>query len=165
MLGWLMLFPVELGEPGHLCHLMLNWIVKSALPPTPLLLLHQQQQRHLWNTVESSQPAAWTANRNLLVASHAKAFPGAATNSGSNLSIAVHLEGGVIGCCQCITSHSDCSPASLDMQPVCIPSTTSIPGPTQPAIAMTNYTLAQMCINLPPSKKRFFVLETQACHT
>ena len=61
--------------------------------------------------------AAWTSNRGLLVASRVKAFSGRPTNSDSTLHRATHIEGGVIGCHQCITSHSESSPASPDMRP------------------------------------------------
>ena len=102
--------------------------------------------RRSWSTMECSQPAAWTTNRSLLVASRARAFPVRQTNSGSTLPRAAHLDGYVIGCHQCVISHWGCAPASPDQRPTpwlcpaCIPSTTSIPAPIPPTIAMTNYT-------------------------
>ena len=97
----------------------------------------------LWSTMECSQPAAWTTNRSLLlVASRAKAFP----------MFPVLRPSGVIGCHQCITSHSGNAPASPDIQPtpllcpVCISSTTSIPAPTKPIIAIINRTHAPTVI-------------------
>ena len=110
------------------------------------LLAQQQQQQHPWSTTECNQPAAWKTNRSLLVVFRVKVFPGRPTNSGSTLPRAAHLDGGVIGCHQCITSHSGGAPTSPDMQPApwlhpaCISSTTSIPAPTKTTIAMTNYT-------------------------
>ena len=91
-----------------------------------------------WSTMECSQPAAWTTNKSLLVASNAKAFPGRPTNSGSTLPRAAHLNSDVIGRHQCITLHSESAPASPVMRPtprLCpafLPSTTSIPAPTNP---------------------------------
>ena len=112
-----------------------------------------QQYKSPWSTTEWSQPAARTTNRSLLVACRAKAFPGRPTNSGSTLPRAAHLDGGVFGCHQCITSHSGNAPASPDMRPnpwlypACIPFTTSIPAPTQPTITMTYYTHAPTVTN------------------
>ena len=71
-----------------------------------------------WSTMECSQPSAWITNRSLLVTSRAKAFPGRRTNAGSTLPGAAHLEGGVIVCHQCITSHSGSAPASPDMHAI-----------------------------------------------
>ena len=91
-----------------------------------------------WSTMECSQQAAWKTNRSLLVAPRVKAFPGRPTNSGFILPRAAHLEGGVIGSHQCMTSHSGSAPASPDMRqpprhcPACIPSITSIPTPPNP---------------------------------
>ena len=55
-----------------------------------------------WSTMACSQSAAWTSNWSLPVASRAKAFPGRQINSDSTLPRAVHLDGGVIGCHQCL---------------------------------------------------------------
>ena len=68
-------------------------------------------------SMECSQPGAWTTNRSFLVESGVKAFPRRPTNSGSTLPKAAHLDGGVIACHQCITSHLGCAPASPDMRP------------------------------------------------
>ena len=51
------------------------------------------------------------------MASRGKAFSGRPTNSGSTIPRAVHIEGSVIGCHWCITSHWRCAPSSLDMRP------------------------------------------------
>ena len=108
-----------------------------------------------WSTMECKQPAVWTTNRSLLVASRAKAFPGRPTNSDSNLPRAVQLDGGVIGCHQCITSHLECAPTYEQptwLCPACLPSTTSIPAPTQLIIAMTNYIHAPSVTNVAPAR-------------
>ena len=124
--------------------------------PILLLLLLQLMLQLLprpWRNMEYCQPSAWTANRNLLVASRVKAFRGRPTNSGSNLLRAAHLEGGGIGCHQCITSNSGSAPASPDMRPtplICpagIPSAIYIPDPTKPTIALINYAHAQTVTN------------------
>ena len=60
-----------------------------------------QQQQRLWSTMECSQPTTWTMNRNLLMTSCAKAFPGRLTNSDSTLSRAAHLHRGVISLSLC----------------------------------------------------------------
>ena len=73
--------------------------------------------RNAWSSTECNQPATWTMNRSLFVASRVKAFPGRPTNSDSILPRTVHLDGGVIVCYQCITSHKGNAPASLDMRP------------------------------------------------
>ena len=57
-----------------------------------------------WSIMACSQSAARTANRNLLVASRAKAFLGRPTNSGSILTRAANLDGGLIERHQCITT-------------------------------------------------------------
>ena len=64
-----------------------------------------------------SQPAACTTNPSLLVTSCAKAIPGRPTNSDTTLPRTAHLDSGVIGCHQCITSHSGSVPAFPDMRP------------------------------------------------
>ena len=110
-----------------------------------------------WSTMECSHPAEWTTNRSLLVASRAKAFPRILTNSGSTLPGAAHLDGDVIGCHQCITWKSGGALASPTCDqtpwpcPACMPFTTSIPVPTQPTIAMTNYIHASTVIKLSAS--------------
>ena len=50
------------------------------------------------------------------MASRAKTFPGRPTNSSSTLPRAAHLDSGVVGRHQCITSHSGSAPASPDMK-------------------------------------------------
>ena len=96
--------------------------------------------------MECSQPAAWTTNRRLLVASSAKAFHGRPTNPDSTLPAAAYVEGGVIeyhqclnlaiGKCSDIFQHAN-NPSWLN--PAWLPSTTSIPATTQPTIAITTY--------------------------
>ena len=106
-----------------------------------------------WRTMECSLLTAWKTNRNLLVESRVKAFPGRQTNSGSTQPRAVHLEGGEIGCHQCVTSHSGSAPASLDMRQT---SSGFVPHACQPqlhprlyptTIDMTNYTQAPTVTN------------------
>ena len=78
------------------------------------------------------------------------AFPGRPTNSGTTLPRTAHLDGGVIGNHQFITSHLKCTPASPDIRPTtwlcpaCLPSTNSIPAPIQPTIAMTTTHIHQL---------------------
>ena len=69
------------------------------------------------SSIQRIQPAVWTRNRSLLVASRAKAFPGRPTNSDSTLPRVAHLDGGVIGNHHCIISHSGNATASPDMRP------------------------------------------------
>ena len=75
-----------------------------------------QTQQSPWSTMKCSQLAAWTTNRSLHVASSVKAFPGRQAKTGSTLPRAAHLDDDVIGCQQCITSHSGNTPAYPDMQ-------------------------------------------------
>ena len=85
------------------------------------------------------------------------AFPGRPTNSGSTLPRTAHLDGGVIGNHQFITSHSKCTLASFDIRlppwlcPACLPNTSSIPAPIQPTIAMTTTHIHQLWLTRPPS--------------
>ena len=74
-----------------------------------------------------------------------EAFPGRSTNSDSTLLRTAHLDGGVIGNHQFITSHSRC--------PACLPNTSSIPAPIQPTIAMTTAYIHQLCLTRPPSTR------------
>ena len=88
-----------------------------------LMSVRQQLLERPWSTIGLSQLAAWTTNRSRLVASLQKA---------------VHLEGSVIRCHRCITSHSGSVPASPDMRPfppsfvshACHPPPPSLPHPT-----------------------------------
>ena len=102
-------------------------------------------------STECRQPAAWTTNWILLEASCANAFPRRPTNSNSTLPRAAHLEDGVI---TVFTSHSVSAPAFPNMQPThclcpaCLPTTVSIPAPTQPTIAMAKDTHAPTVTNL-----------------
>ena len=74
-------------------------------------------------TVGYSQPAAWTTNRSLLVASHVKAFPGRPTNFGCNQCL--HL---ALGKCSGISRNA----INPWLCPACLPATASFPSPTQP---------------------------------
>ena len=94
-----------------------------------------QQHMRLWSTMECNQPAAWTTNRSLLVASRVKALSGRPTNSGSSLPRAAHLDGGVIGCHRCITSNSGNAPASHDISTTplgFVPHAYHTPSPSMP---------------------------------
>ena len=80
------------------------------------------------------------------MASCDKAFSGRPTNSGSTQPGTAHLDGGVIGCHQCLhlafvmcSSISRHSTSPLGFVP-CIPSSTAIHDATQPTIAMSNCT-------------------------
>ena len=123
-------------------------------------------KERLWSTMECSQPTTWTTNRNLLVAFQVKAFPGEPINSGSTLpelhtwtvassgDISVtSVTSGDISVTSVTSGDISVSPCTREMlrhlptcdkppglSPACIPSTTSIPAPTQPFIAMTNHT-------------------------
>ena len=76
-----------------------------------------QQQQRPWSIMEFRKPAVWTTNWSLFVVSHIKAIPGRQTNSGSTMPRAAHMEGGVIGCHLCITSHSGSTSQSLNLRP------------------------------------------------
>ena len=120
----------------------------DILANPPICSMHVDTLR----IMDRSLPAAWTTNRSLIVASRVKAFLGRPTNSDSTLPNATHLDGGVIGRHQCITSQSESVPANrhatiLMALSTCIPSTTFIPAPAQPAIAMTYYTQAPTMMN------------------
>ena len=102
--------------------------------------------------MECIQAAARTANLSLDVASRAQAFPRRLTNSGSILTRASHLDGGVIGNHQFITSHTGSAPASSYRRPTPLALShmhpiPSIPAQTHPSIAMTNYTHAPTVTN------------------
>ena len=110
----------------------LSWQATHYSNSTMRLIMRYQRRRHTmecsqpaasttnWSvanqlhrhTMECSQPAASTTNWSLIVSSCIKAFPGRPTNSDSTLHRAAHLDDGVIGCHQCITSHTVSAPAS-----------------------------------------------------
>ena len=99
-----------------------------------------------WSAIERSQPAAWTTNLNILVASRVKAFPKRPTNTGSTIHKVVHLEGGIIWCQQfLLLALGKCSSIfRLATNPsrfclVYLLTTTSIPDPIQPTIEITIY--------------------------
>ena len=76
------------------------------------LLVVSRGKAYLWCPVARlSCGVPW---QGLLVVSRGKAFSGRPTNSGLTLPGAVHLDGGVIGYHQCITSCSGNAPALPD---------------------------------------------------
>ena len=93
-----------------------KWICGNVLISLKGQLLRTTTMRPR-STMECSQQDAWTTNRSIVVASRAKTFLGRQTNSGSTQSRDAQMDGGVIGCHQCITSHSGNAPASHDMRP------------------------------------------------
>ena len=106
-------------------------------------LRYQQGLTTTTASMECSQSVAWTSNRSLFVPSRVKVFPGKPTNSGSTLPRPTYLEDGVI----CVPSSTNVgsAPASPDMRStppgfVSHAYSTTILSPTQPTIAMTNYT-------------------------
>ena len=106
--------------------------------------------------MECSQSAAWTTNRSLPLEFRVKAFPRRPTQSGSTIPRAAHLDDGVIGSHQCLhVAPGKCSDICQHATkpfwfcPTCLPSTTSIPAPTQHTIAMTNYTNCDWLVRLP----------------
>ena len=115
----------------------------SPLPP------HNSSEaatKHPWSTVGCSQPAAWTTNQSLLVASGIEAFP-----EDRPILARPYLElriwKTVFGCHRylhlTIRKCSSISRQSTNLSwlcPACLPTTTSIPAPTKTTIAMTNYT-------------------------
>ena len=83
-----------------------------------------------------------------------KAIPGRPTNFGPSLPRAAQLEGDEIGCHQCLrVVHGKCSGISRRttipswLCHSCLPATISIPAPTQPSNAMTNYIHTPNVIN------------------
>ena len=110
-----------------------------------------------WSTIECSQPAAWTTNRSLLVASRVRPFQ-------EDRSIPARpypeqrtwmvVRSGVISA---FPTHSENAPASPDicpttwLCPACLPNTSSIPAPIQPTIAMTTTHIHQLWLTRPPS--------------
>ena len=85
----------------HDVHLNVRKIRVASLAYKSAFCSQRRQQRPC-STIECSQAAAWTTNRSLLVASRVKAFPASPTNSGWTQPRAVHLDGGAIGCNQCV---------------------------------------------------------------
>ena len=84
---------------------MLSWISVSIYNPTSASVEHHgvQPTGCMDNEPEPSRGVPCLA------------FPGRPANSGSTLPRTAHLDGGVIGNHQSITSHSKCTLASFDM--------------------------------------------------
>ena len=108
-----------------------------------------------WSTMECSQPAAWTANRSLLVASRVRPFQEdrpIPTRPYPELRTWMVVRSGV-------TTLSGNDPASPDIRPTtwlcpaCLPSTSSISAPIQPTIAMTTTHIHQLWLTRPPSTR------------
>ena len=103
-----------------------------------------------WITMECSQPAAWSTNRSLLVASRARPFledRPIPTRPYPELRTWMVVRSGVISV---FPTHSGNAPASPDIRPTtwlcptCLPNTNSIPAPIQPTIAMTTTHIHQL---------------------
>ena len=103
-----------------------------------------------WSTMECSQPAAWTTNRSLLVASRVRPFQEyrpIPTRPYPELRTWMVVRSGVISV---FPTHSGNAPASPDIRPTtwicpaCLPSTNSIPAPIQPTIALTTTHIHQL---------------------
>ena len=112
-----------------------------------------------WSTMECSQPAAWTTNRSLLVASRVRPFQEDGlipARPYPELRTWMVVRSGVISV---FPTHSGNAPASPDMRPTtwlcpaCLPSTNSIPAPIQPTIAMTTTHIHQLWLTRPPSTR------------
>ena len=103
-----------------------------------------------WSTMECSQTAAWTTNRNLLMASRVRPFQEdlpIPTRPYPELCTWMVVRSGVISV---FPTHYGNAPASPDIRPTtwlcpaCLPSTNSIPAPIQPTIAMTTTHIHQL---------------------
>ena len=99
--------------------------------------------RRPWSTMECSQPAAWTTNRSLLVASRVEPFQEdrpIPARPYPELRTWMVVRSGVFSV---FPTHYGNAPASPDIRPTtwlcpaCVPSTNSIPAPIPPTIAMT----------------------------
>ena len=115
--------------------------------------------RRPWSTMECSQPAAWTTNRSLLVASHVRPFQvdrPIPARPYPELRTWMVVRSGVISV---FPTHSENAPASPDIRPTtrlcpaCLASTNSIPAPIQPTIAMTTTHIHQLWLTRPPSTR------------
>ena len=124
-----------------------------------LLLRIPNYPRCLWITMECSQPAAWTTNRSLLVASRVRPFQEdrpIPTRPYPELRTWMVVWSGVISV---FLTNSGNAPASPDIRPTtwlcpaCLPSTNSIPAPIQPTIAMTTTHIHQLWLTRPPSTR------------
>ena len=112
-----------------------------------------------WSTMECSQPAAWTTNRGLLVASRVRPFQEdrpILARPYPELRTWMVVRSGVISV---FPTHSGNAPASPNIRPTtwlcpeCLPSTNSIPVPIQPTIAMTTIHIHQLWLTRPPSTR------------
>ena len=112
-----------------------------------------------WITMECSQPAAWTTNRSLLVASRVRSFQEdrpIPTRPYPELRTWMVVRSGVISV---FPTHSGNAPVSPDIRPTtwlcpaCLPSTNSTPAPIQPTIAMTTTHIHQLWLTRPPSTR------------
>ena len=122
-------------------------------------LLIQQKPLRPWSTMECSQPAAWTTNQSLLVASRVRPFQEdrpIPTRPYPELRTWMVVRSGVISV---FSTHSGNAPASPDIRPTtwlcpaCLPSTNSVPAPIQPTIAMTTTHIHQLWLTRPPSTR------------
>ena len=119
------------------------------LTPTHTFFCLCPTTTHSWTTMECSQPAGWTTKLSIFMASRVKAFSGKTIHSHLTLPRAAHLIGGATGCHQCLHlalgKYSGISRHATNhcrLSPTCLSTTTFIPAPTQPTIAVTNYTHA-----------------------
>ena len=112
-----------------------------------------------WSTMECSQPAAWTTNRSLLVASCVRPFQEdrpIPNRPYPELRTWMAVRSSVISV---FPTHSGNAPASPDIRPTtwlcpaCLASTNSIPVPIQPTIAMTTTHIHQLWLFRPPSTR------------
>ena len=138
--------PPDPAVPTSTCKRMYR-LRKRAQKRTVNNLTNRTQQLHQWSTMECCQPASWTTNLRLLVASYVVAYPERPTNISSTLPRVAHLDGIVIGCHQCITLHSESAPASPDIWPTppgfvryaCHPSPPSLKPRNQPRPRTTTH--------------------------
>ena len=116
---------------------------KSYYTPATLAPAHTLWLLRPWSTMECSQPAAWTTNRSLLVASRVRPFQDdrpIPARPYPELRTWMVVRSGVISV---FPTHSGNAPASPDIRPTtwlcpaCLPNTSSIPDSIQPTIAMT----------------------------
>ena len=112
-----------------------------------------------WSTMECSQPAAWTTNWSLLVASRVRPFQEdrpIPTRPYPELRTWMVVRSGVISV---FPTHSGNAPASPDIRPTtwlwpaCLPSTNSMPAPIKPTITMTTAHIHQLWLTRPPSTR------------
>ena len=102
-----------------------------------------------WSTIECSQPAAWTTNRSLLVASRARLFQEVRpipARPYPELRTWMVMWSGIISL----------SPRTLNVLwhlSTCLPNTSSIPAPIQPTIAMTTTHIHQLWLTRSPSTR------------